>query len=110
MIYFNVSVCILAIFLLLTLVIGIYFSRKKPTFRAYAVGNKQFSTATMVATVLATAYSGGGGNAQCRPGSSIWTVLDYPLNFRRSRFVGCQLASTIYEAIYAPSFHGRNDR
>ncbi|MDN5246802.1 MAG: sodium:solute symporter family protein [Candidatus Cardinium sp.] len=60
MISFDAPLCILSAFLLLTLVVGIHFSRKKNTFRTYAVGNKQFATATLVATVLATAYSGGG--------------------------------------------------
>ncbi|WP_342265041.1 sodium:solute symporter family transporter [Cardinium endosymbiont of Philonthus spinipes] len=60
MICFNVSLITVAAFLLLTLVVGIVFSRKQTTFREYAVGNKQFSTATLVATVLATAFSGGG--------------------------------------------------
>ncbi|MGI2298745.1 sodium:solute symporter family transporter [Candidatus Cardinium hertigii] len=67
MIYLNMAIAIVTAFLLLTLVVGIYFSRKKTTFREYAVGNKQFSTATLVATVLATTYSGGGlvRNIEC---------------------------------------------
>ncbi|CAH2559947.1 sodium:solute symporter family transporter [Cardinium endosymbiont of Oedothorax gibbosus] len=60
MICFNESLFIVSTFLVLTLVVGIYFSRKETTFREYAVGNKQFATATLVATVLATLYSGGG--------------------------------------------------
>ncbi|WP_342264949.1 sodium:solute symporter family protein [Cardinium endosymbiont of Philonthus spinipes] len=60
MTYFNISLCIIAAFLLLTLMVGICFSRQKITFREYAVGNKQFATATLVATVLATSYGGGG--------------------------------------------------
>ncbi|WP_342265141.1 sodium:solute symporter family transporter [Cardinium endosymbiont of Philonthus spinipes] len=60
MICLNMPLYIVATFLVLTLVVGIYFSRKKTNFREYAVGNKQFATATLVATVLATAYSGGG--------------------------------------------------
>ncbi|MGI2257629.1 sodium:solute symporter family transporter [Candidatus Cardinium hertigii] len=59
MIYLNMTIVIVGAFLLSTLVVGIYFSRKKTTFREYAVGNKQFATATLVATVLATAYNGG---------------------------------------------------
>ncbi|AWN81638.1 High-affinity proline transporter PutP [Candidatus Cardinium hertigii] len=47
-------------FLLLTLVVGLYYSRKVTTFREYAVGNKQFATATLVATLLASEFSGGG--------------------------------------------------
>ncbi|AWN82304.1 High-affinity proline transporter PutP [Candidatus Cardinium hertigii] len=45
-------------FLLLTLVVGLYYSRKVTTFREYAVGNKDFATATLVATLLATDFSG----------------------------------------------------
>ncbi|MDD9140131.1 MAG: hypothetical protein NQ127_04450, partial [Candidatus Cardinium sp.] len=47
-------------FLLLTLVVGLYYSRKVTTFREYAIGNKDFATATLVATMLATSFSGGG--------------------------------------------------
>lgn len=53
-------IVVVGCFLLLTLVVGIYFSRKKTTLREYTVGNKQFSTATLVATVLATLYGGSG--------------------------------------------------
>ncbi|MGI2257183.1 sodium:solute symporter family transporter [Candidatus Cardinium hertigii] len=60
MIFLNMPIVIVGAFLFLTLVVGIYFSRKKTTFREYAVGNKQFSTSTLVATVLATAFGGGG--------------------------------------------------
>ncbi|MGI2299594.1 sodium:solute symporter family transporter [Candidatus Cardinium hertigii] len=67
MIYLNTAIIIVGAFLLLTLVVGIYFSRRKTTFREYAIGNKQFATATLVATVLATTYSGGGlvRNIEC---------------------------------------------
>ncbi|MEF2229172.1 MAG: sodium:solute symporter family protein [Candidatus Cardinium sp.] len=57
---FNVSLFVVGIFLLLTLVVGVYFSRKEISLREYAVGNKQFATATLVATVLASALGGGG--------------------------------------------------
>ncbi|WP_342264950.1 sodium:solute symporter family transporter [Cardinium endosymbiont of Philonthus spinipes] len=60
MICLNIPLVIVGAFLVLTLVVGIYFSRKKTTFRQYAVGNKQFATATLVATVLATLFGGGG--------------------------------------------------
>ncbi|MCT4696937.1 sodium:solute symporter family transporter [Candidatus Cardinium sp. TP] len=56
----NTPLFIVVAFLVLTLVIGIYFSRKETSLREYAVGNKQFATATLVATVLATLYGGGG--------------------------------------------------
>lgn len=60
MIYMNMPLYIVAIFLILTLLVGVYFSKKKTTFREYAVGNKQFVTPTLVATVLATAWGAGG--------------------------------------------------
>ncbi|WP_243518496.1 MULTISPECIES: hypothetical protein, partial [unclassified Candidatus Cardinium] len=56
----NIPLFIVVTFLLLTLVVGIYFSRKTTSFQQYALVNKKFSTSTLVATVLATAYSGGG--------------------------------------------------
>ncbi|WP_250238794.1 hypothetical protein [Cardinium endosymbiont of Oedothorax gibbosus] len=51
---------IVGAFLVLTLVAGIYFSSKATTFREYAVGHKQFATATLVVTVLAAYYGAGG--------------------------------------------------
>ena len=60
MVSFNIPLLMVTVFLLLTLSIGIVFSKKTTTLREYAVGNKQFSTATLVATMLATAYGGGG--------------------------------------------------
>ncbi|AWN81463.1 sodium:solute symporter family protein [Candidatus Cardinium hertigii] len=56
----NLPLIMIVAFLLLTLVIGIYYSRKVNTFREYAIGNKQFATATLVATTLATIYGGAG--------------------------------------------------
>ncbi|MGI2298848.1 hypothetical protein ACRRVB_03625 [Candidatus Cardinium hertigii] len=58
--FLNIPLCMVVSFLVLTLVVGIYFSRKTTSFRQYAIGDKQFATATLVATVLATAYGGGG--------------------------------------------------
>ncbi|AWN81356.1 Sodium/glucose cotransporter [Candidatus Cardinium hertigii] len=45
-------------FLLLTLAVGIYFHKKTTTLREYAVGNKKFATAALVATMLATKFGG----------------------------------------------------
>ncbi|WP_419241605.1 sodium:solute symporter family transporter [Cardinium endosymbiont of Nabis limbatus] len=73
MICFNMSLFIVAAFLVLTLVVGVYFSRKKTTFREHAVGNKQFSTATLVATVLATLYAG------CTLMSHVECIYEYGL-------------------------------
>ncbi|WP_243518977.1 MULTISPECIES: sodium:solute symporter family protein [unclassified Candidatus Cardinium] len=49
------------IFLLLTLASGMYYSyhNKSTTLRTYAIGDKAFSTPTLIATVLATTYGGG---------------------------------------------------
>ncbi|WP_342265202.1 sodium:solute symporter family transporter [Cardinium endosymbiont of Philonthus spinipes] len=77
MICFNISLWIVSAFLALTLMVGIYFSRKKTTFREYAVGSKQFSTATLVATVLATAFGGGGlvRNVECVHELGLWWII-----------------------------------
>ncbi|WP_243018306.1 MULTISPECIES: sodium:solute symporter family protein [Candidatus Cardinium] len=63
----TLPVSIVSAFLVLTLIVGIYFSRIKTTFRVYAVGHKNLATATLVATLLATAYGGGGliRNVEC---------------------------------------------
>ncbi|MGI2257194.1 sodium:solute symporter family transporter [Candidatus Cardinium hertigii] len=69
---------IVAAFLGLTFLMGIYFSRKKTTFKEYAIGNKQFATATLVATVLATIFGGGGlmRNVTCTHELGLpWIVL-----------------------------------
>ncbi len=60
MILLNLPLLMVVVFLLFALAVGIYFSRKTTTFREYAVGNKKFATATLVATLVATAYGGGG--------------------------------------------------
>ncbi|WP_123662627.1 sodium:solute symporter family transporter [Candidatus Cardinium hertigii] len=60
MIFLNVPLLMVVAFLLLTLAVGLYYSRKTTTLREYTVGNKQFATATLVATVLATNYGAGG--------------------------------------------------
>ncbi|UWW97091.1 MAG: hypothetical protein NMK33_00795 [Candidatus Cardinium sp.] len=59
MVFLNISLFMVGAFLVLTLLVGIYFSRKETIFREYAIGNKKFSTATLVATLLATNYGGG---------------------------------------------------
>lgn len=77
MICLNTPTVVIGSFLLLNLLVGIYFSRKKTTFREYAVGNKQFSTATLVVTVLATLYSGGGmlRNLECIHDLGLWWIV-----------------------------------
>ncbi|MGI2257695.1 sodium:solute symporter family protein, partial [Candidatus Cardinium hertigii] len=77
MIYFNMAIVIVGAFLGLTLLMGIYFSRKRTTFREYAIGNKQFATATLVATVLATFFEGGGliRNVECIHDLGLWFIV-----------------------------------
>ncbi|MDD9139906.1 MAG: hypothetical protein NQ127_03175, partial [Candidatus Cardinium sp.] len=53
----NLPFVMVIAFLLLTLGVGLYYSRKVTTLREYAVGNKNFATATLVATVLASNYA-----------------------------------------------------
>lgn len=55
---FNIDIAIFAGFLLITLVFGLYHSRGIHDIKEYAVGNRNFSTATLVATLIATWVSG----------------------------------------------------
>ncbi|MGI2261748.1 sodium:solute symporter family protein [Candidatus Cardinium hertigii] len=68
-------ILLIGTFLVSLLVVGIYFSSKKTTFREYAVGNKQFATTTLVATILATSF--GGGSLIC----TIQSVYDLGLYY-----------------------------
>ena len=56
----SIPLIMVSVFFIVTLAVGFYFSGKTSTLRAYAVGNKQFATATLVATVMATNFGGGG--------------------------------------------------
>ncbi|TDG95791.1 hypothetical protein [Cardinium endosymbiont of Culicoides punctatus] len=56
----NLPLLMVVTFLLLTLAVGIYFSNRVKDIKEYAIGHKEFSTATLVATIVATAYGGGG--------------------------------------------------
>ncbi len=51
---------IVVAFLVLTVIVGIYFSSNQTSLKEHAVGNKQFATPTLVATVLATGFGAGG--------------------------------------------------
>lgn len=53
-----IDIIIFIVFLLLNLVIGTIYRGKKQTFKEYAIGNKDFSTATLTATIVATWASG----------------------------------------------------
>ncbi|WP_243516975.1 sodium:solute symporter family protein [Candidatus Cardinium sp. cBcalN1] len=50
---------IMIIFLLITLVIGLYASKRIHTFKAYAVGTRELSTFALTASLIATVYGGG---------------------------------------------------
>ncbi|MDN5247437.1 MAG: hypothetical protein V3580_04535 [Candidatus Cardinium sp.] len=56
---FDAPLVIVIAFLLFTSVIAFYATRRRDaTFRAYAVGNREFSTPTLTATALANYYGG----------------------------------------------------
>ncbi|WP_419241189.1 sodium:solute symporter family protein [Cardinium endosymbiont of Nabis limbatus] len=59
MILYTFPLLMVLAFLLLTLLLGLYVSKKEITYREYAVGNKRFHTTTLVFTVLATTFGGG---------------------------------------------------
>ncbi|UWW97047.1 MAG: HD domain-containing protein [Candidatus Cardinium sp.] len=77
MISFNFSLLIVSAFFLLILLVGLYFSSKQTSFRRYAVGSKDFATATLVATVLATVFGGGGFilNIGCTYELGLWWII-----------------------------------
>jgi len=52
------DIIIFVVFLLINLIVGLKYRGKKQTFKEYAIGNKNFSTATLVATIVATWASG----------------------------------------------------
>ena len=54
----SVDILIFAVFLLLNVVVGFRYRGKKSTFREFAVGDKNFSTPTLTATIVATWMSG----------------------------------------------------
>ncbi|AXI24075.1 Sodium:solute symporter family protein [Cardinium endosymbiont of Sogatella furcifera] len=82
--FLDIPLFMVVSFLLLTLVVGIYFSRKITSLQQYAVGNRQFATATLVATVLATAYGEGGlmrNVQQVHQLGLYWIILDLLAGF-----------------------------
>ena len=56
---FNLDTAIFIVFLLINIVLGLYSSKGIQTIREYAIGNRNFSTATIVATIVATWIGGG---------------------------------------------------
>ena len=55
---FNIDVAIVVIFLVVTLGVGLYHGRNVKDIRDYALGGRNFSTATLAATIIATWISG----------------------------------------------------
>ena len=55
---FNLDIFIFVVFLAINLLVGLRYRGKKQTFKEYAIGNKNFSTATLTATIVATWASG----------------------------------------------------
>ena len=56
--HFNIDIVIFIAFLSGNLAFGLWTSRGVNTLRGYAIGDKNFSTATLVATIVATWISG----------------------------------------------------
>lgn len=54
-----IDIAIFVVFLIVTLVVGLSHGRQAKTIRDYALGGKNFSTATLIATILATYFGGG---------------------------------------------------
>ena len=56
--FLDIDIALVSIFLVITLVVGIYYGRQVKDLRDYALGGKNFSTSTLVATIIATWASG----------------------------------------------------
>jgi Na+/proline symporter/signal transduction histidine kinase len=56
---FNIDIAIVVVFLVVNLVAGLYSGRGITTIKQYAIGNRNFSTATLSATLIATWIGGG---------------------------------------------------
>jgi Na+/proline symporter/signal transduction histidine kinase len=54
----DIDVIIIVVFLLINIVVGFRYRGKKQTFKEYAIGDKQFSSPTLTATIIATWVSG----------------------------------------------------
>ena len=57
--YFSLDHCIVYLFLIIIMVVGLWQSRTSTTLKAYALGGKNFSTFSLVATIVATWFGGG---------------------------------------------------
>ena len=56
--FLDIDIALVSIFLVITLVVGIYYGRQVKDLKDYALGGKNFSTSTLVATIVATVASG----------------------------------------------------
>ena len=56
---FDIDVVIVVGFLLINLVVGLYYGSQVKTIKQYAIGNRNFNTATLSATIIATWIGGG---------------------------------------------------
>ena len=54
----NIDIAIVVVFLVVNLIAGLYSGRGVKTIKEYAIGNRNFSTATLSATVIATWIGG----------------------------------------------------
>ena len=54
----DIDLVIVALFLIVNLSVGVYFGRNTRTIKDYAIGNRNFSTSTIAATIVATWISG----------------------------------------------------
>lgn len=54
----NIDTTIIVIFLAINLAVGFYYGRNVKTLRDYALGGRNYSTATLVATIVATWIGG----------------------------------------------------
>ena len=55
---FDIDVIIVTLFLVVNLSVGLYYGKGIKTLKEYAIGNRNFSTATIAATIIATWISG----------------------------------------------------
>ena len=55
---FNIDIAIVVIFLLVTLGVGLYHGQGTTTMQIFALGGRNFSTATLASTLSATQISG----------------------------------------------------
>jgi len=55
----NIPLAVVVLFFVVSLAIGLWSGRGTKTFKQFAVGDKNLSTATLISTIVATAFGGG---------------------------------------------------